>query len=314
MAVRKRDNHLLVTLPKVRGQLSADVDLAKLTWFRVGGPAEVLFRPADEIDLIEFLKNLPEEVPVTILGVGSNTLVRDGGIPGVSIRLGTGFNNITVTDQTVVAGAGIPNLKLSNVARDKSLTGMEFLSGIPGGLGGSIRMNAGAFDGEVKNLVEDVRAITRSGEQVSLSSEQLNFGYRQTDISQELVFVEARLRGKIDDRDSIMEKMSKIQAERNISQPVKQPTGGSTFINPPGEAAWKLIDRAGCRGMVRGEAQVSIKHCNFLINLGGATAADFEGLGEEVRRRVFDITGTKLEWEIKRVGVHENGDFEEVGL
>ena len=314
MAVRKRDNHLLVTLPKVRGQLSADVDLARLTWFRVGGPAEVLFRPADEIDLMAFLENLPKEVPVTILGVGSNTLVRDGGIPGVSIRLGTGFNNITVTDQTVIAGAGTPNLKLSNVARDKSLTGMEFLSGIPGGLGGSIRMNAGAFGGEVKDLVENVRAITRSGEQVSLSIEHLNFGYRQTDVSQDLIFVEARLKGVIDDQDSIINKMSKIQAERNITQPVKQPTGGSTFINPPGKVAWELIDRAGCRGLVRGKAQVSIKHCNFLINLGSATAADFEGLGEEVRRRVFEVTGIKLEWEIKRVGVHENGDFEEVSL
>ena len=314
MAVRKRRRHLLAKIPKARGRLSADVDLAKLTWFRVGGPAEVLFRPADEIDLMEFLKKLPKEVPVTILGVGSNTLVRDGGIPGVSIRLGAGFNNVTVTNQTVIAGAGIPNLKLSNVARDKSLTGMEFLSGIPGGLGGSIRMNAGAFDGEVKDLVENVRAITRSGERVSLSLEQLNFGYRQTDVAQELVFVEARLRGVIDDQDSIIKKMSKIQAERKISQPVKQPTGGSTFINPPGEAAWELIDRAGCRGLVRGEAQVSIKHCNFLINLGGATAADFEGLGEEVRRRVFDVTGTKLEWEIIRVGIHENGDFGEVGL
>ncbi len=272
MAVRKRHHHLLAKLPKVRGRLSADVDLAKLTWFRVGGPAEVLFRPADETDLMEFLKKLPKEVPVTILGVGSNTLVRDGGIPGVSIRLGAGFNNITVTDQTVIVGAGIPNLKLSNVARDKSLTGMEFLSGIPGGLGGSIRMNAGAFDGEVKDLVENVRAITRSGERVSLSLEQLNFGYRQTDVAQELVFVEARLKGVIDDQDSIIKKMSKIQAERNISQPVKQPTGGSTFINPNKKKAWKLIKQSSCENMYVGGAKIYEKHSNLLVNTGNSTS------------------------------------------
>lgn len=312
MIAKLSHRHLLETLPKVRGRISADVDLAKLTWFRVGGAAEVLFRPADEIDLIEFLKKLPKGVPLTILGIGSNTLVRDGGIPGVSIRFGREFNKIKVRGQTLTVGAGTPNSRLSNVAREKSLGGLEFLCGIPGNLGGSIRMNAGAFDREVKDIVKKVRAITRKGEPVLLSPQQIKFGYRNSNCSPSLIFVEAILQGRLSDRETITQKMLKIQSERQVRQPVKQPTGGSTFMNPPGLLAWKLIEQAGCRGLVRGGAQVSNKHCNFLINLGSATAADLEGLGEEVRRRVLAITGIKLEWEIRRIGVHEKQYFGEV--
>ena len=314
IAKENRSHHLLYSLPEVRGRISADVDLAKLTWFRVGGPAEVLFRPADELDLVEFLRKLPQEVPLTILGVGSNTLVRDGGIPGVSIRLGSEFHQLKVIGQVIIAGAGIPNLKLANLAREKALAGLEFLCGIPGGLGGSIRMNAGAFDSEVKDILENITAISRSGERVSLSADQIKFGYRYSNISSDLIIVEANLRGRVGKKEEIKNKMLMIQTERENSQPVKQPTGGSTFINPPGLFAWELIDKAGCRGLVRGDAQVSKKHCNFLVNLGGATAADLEGLGEEVRQRVFDITGIKLEWEIRCIGVHKQNQLGEVEL
>ena len=309
---KSRGHHLLYILPEVRGRISADVDLAKLTWFRVGGRAEVLFRPADQDDLLEFLKKLPKEVPLTILGVGSNTLVRDGGIPGVSIRLGSEFHHLKVIDQTIIAGAGAPNLKFANLARDKSLAGFEFLCGIPGSLGGSICMNAGAFDSEVKDSLENITAISRSGKRVEISSDQINFGYRHSNISSDLIIVEAILRGRDGNKDEISEKMSTIQTEREIRQPVKQPTGGSTFLNPPGLFAWELIDKAGCRGLVRGDAQVSHKHCNFLVNLGSATAADLEGLGEEVRQRVLDVTGIKLEWEIKCIGVHKQNQLWEM--
>ena len=314
MAAINHSYSLLEKLPKVRGRMEEDVELAKFTWFRVGGPAEVLFWPADEADLTEFLVKLPRNIPVTILGVSSNTLVRDGGIPGVSIRLGRGFHQITVDGETITAGAGTPNLKLSNAARDKAISGMEFLCGIPGALGGSIRMNAGAFEREIQDLVENVGALSRSGEQVMLSAEQMNFGYRQTHVSPDFIFVTAKLRGYFGRQSQIIESMTKIQTERRSSQPVNQPTGGSTFTNPTGATAWELIEKAGCRGLTRGGAQVSTKHCNFLINLGNATATDLEGLGEEVQQRVFDNSGIKLEWEIKRIGVHEKSGFGKIRL
>ena len=314
MAAIRHNNDLINRLPKVRGQLTQNVELAKLTWFRVGGPAEVLFRPADEADLIKFLKGLPTEIPVTILGVGSNILVRDGGIPGVSIRLGSGFHHISICGKTVTVGAGTPNLKLANAAREEELAGMEFLCGIPGTLGGSIRMNAGAFEREIQDLVVNVRALSRSGEQVMLSAEQMNFGYRQTHVSPDFIFVTAKLRGYFGRQSQIIESMTKIQTERRSNQPVNQPTGGSTFTNPTGATAWELIEKAGCRGLTRGGAQVSTKHCNFLINLGNATATDLEGLGEEVQQRVFDNSGIKLEWEIKRIGVHKKCGFGKIDL
>ena len=314
MAAIRHSNDLINRLPKVRGQLTQNVELAKLTWFRVGGPAEVLYRPADEADLIKFLKGLPTEIPVTILGVGSNILVRDGGIPGVSIRLGSGFHHISICGKTVTVGAGTPNLKLANAAREEALAGMEFLCGIPGTLGGSIRMNSGAYNSEIKDLLESVRALSNSGEEIALSAKEMKFSYRHAGVSQDLIFVEARLNGQPGDRARITEKMAQIQSERKITQPAKQPTGGSTFTNPWGRKAWELIDKAGCRGLTRGDAQVSNKHCNFLINLGKATAADLEGLGEDVRMRVYENSGIKLEWEIKRIGDHEKGVLREVGL
>ena len=304
MAVQHFPDRLIERLPQVRGQLIKNADLAKVTWFRVGGPAEVLFRPADKDDLKTFLYELPREVAVTLLGVGSNTLIRDGGIPGVSIRLGNGFSEIKTEDHLIQAGAGAPNLKIANAARDHGLAGFEFLSGIPGALGGSIRMNAGAFGREIGEMVEMVCGLSRSGDEVQFTREDMAFSYRHTGVGVDVIFTDATLRGQPGDRRSIMRRMTEIQAERERSQPVKQATGGSTFVNPKGAKAWELIDKAGCRGLRRGNALVSEKHCNFLINQGGASAADLEGLGEDVRRRVEDQTGIILEWEIKRIGVY----------
>ncbi len=304
MALQHFPDRLIERLPKVRGKLIKNADLAKLTWFRVGGPAEVLFRPADKDDLKTFLYKLPREVDVTLLGVGSNTLIRDGGIPGVSIRLGNGFSEIKIEDCLVLAGAGAPNLKIANAARDHNLAGFEFLSGIPGALGGSIRMNAGAFDQEIGEMVGIVCGLTRSGDEVQFTSEEMAFSYRHTDVGGDVIFTDATLHGQPGDRLTITRRMREIREERERTQPVKQATGGSTFVNPEGITAWELIDKAGCRGLRRGNARVSEKHCNFLINQGGASAADLEALGEDVRRRVQDQTGITLEWEINRIGVY----------
>ena len=313
MAVVKYfSDRLIDHLPMVRGQLIENANLAKSTWFRVGGPAEVLFRPADKADLQTFLEELPLEVSVTILGVGSNTLIRDGGIPGVSIRLGEGFSAIQIDHHRIEAGSGSPNLKIANAARKGSLTGLEFLCGIPGALGGSIRMNAGAFGGEIGNVVESVNGLSRSGDEVCFSRQDLGFGYRQTIIDAGIIFTDAILRTEPGDRDAIMQRMEEIRAEREMSQPIKKATGGSTFVNPEGYSAWELIEQAGCRGLRRGNAQISEKHCNFLINLGGASAADLEGLGEDVRRRVHEQTGIHLKWEIKRIGIYTTGGTKEV--
>jgi len=304
MAVKHSPDRLIDRLPSVRGRLQENADLGKLTWFRVGGPAEVFFRPADREDLKAFLMELPEDIPLTVLGVGSNTLIRDGGIPGVSLRLGDGFSDIEIDGQSIRAGAGTPNLKLANAARDYELTGLEFFSGIPGALGGSIRMNAGAFGGETGEVVQSVSALTRQGEEIELNHNDLGFSYRHTGVDPDLIFTHAMLKGEPGIKTKIIARMKKIQAERESSQPQKQATGGSTFVNPEENKAWELIDQAGCRGLRRGDAQVSEKHCNFLINLGSATAADLEGLGEEVRRRVHEHSGVMLEWEIKRIGEH----------
>ena len=297
---------LMERLPIVRGRLIENAALAKLTWFRVGGPAEVLFRPADVEDLQSFLQQLPHEVSLSVLGVGSNTLIRDGGIRGVSIRLGDGFSEIKVVKNRIQAGAGVSNLKLANIARDNSLTGLEFLSGIPGALGGSIRMNAGAFGRETGEVVQVVSALTRYGDDLQFSRDKIGFSYRQTSVNSNVIFTDAILRGVPSDRGTIVRRMEDIHTQRKLSQPLKQATGGSTFINPEGHKAWKLIDQAGCRGLRRGKAQVSEKHSNFLINLGGASAADLEGLGEEVRRRVHEKSGIMLKWEIKRIGDHSS--------
>ena len=300
---------LMDKMPRVRGRFMENVQLSKYTWFRVGGVAEILFWPKDEQDLSQFFANISGDIPVTILGVGSNTLVRDGGIPGVTIRLGKGFQNIEISKGRIKAGAGLSNLRLAKVAKENGLSGLEFLSGIPGSLGGAIRMNAGAFEKEISDILISARILTIGGGFEELSNRKMSFSYRSCNMSESSIFLSANLRvnkGKIGEIESVMQS---IRYRRQVQQPSKQATGGSTFINPPGFKAWELIENAGCRGLTIGGAQVSEKHCNFIVNLGSATALDIEKLGNEVKRRVLEHTGIKLEWEIKRIGVH----IEEVG-
>jgi UDP-N-acetylmuramate dehydrogenase len=295
-------NPLIAQLPPVRGRLTADAAIGKQTWFGVGGPAEVLFRPADLADLAGFLAALPPRIAVTVIGVGSNLLVRDGGIPGIVIRLGRGFAAIEIARDEVRAGAAALDRIVAFAAADAGLGGLEFLSGIPGSIGGSVRMNAGAYSREVKDVLVSAIALDRSGETHTVDSRAMGLSYRHSDADPSWVFVEARLRGAPGDHAAIGRRLSEIRAAREATQPVRARTGGSTFKNPPGDSAWRLIDAAGCRGLVRGGAMVSQQHTNFLINTGTATAADLEGLGEEVRRRVHDTSGTRLEWEIERIG------------
>ncbi|MBV8652941.1 MAG: UDP-N-acetylmuramate dehydrogenase [Alphaproteobacteria bacterium] len=302
MAAKRPSERLVERLPPVRGRLSEDVPLAPLTWFRVGGPAEVMFRPADEADLAAFLAGKPADVPVTVLGVASNLLVRDGGIPGVVIRLGRGFVEIEAQGDTVRTGAGALDLNVALTARDAGVGGLEFLSGIPGTIGGALRMNAGAYGRELKDVLRRAVALDGRGKRHEVETTALGLSYRHSSAPEDWIFIAAELAGTPGDAAEIGRHMSEIQAAREASQPIRARTGGSTFANPPGHKAWELIDRAGCRGLKRGDAQVSEKHTNFLINTGAATAADLEGLGEEVRRRVFEQSGISLEWEIKRVG------------
>ncbi len=295
-------NSLIAQLPPVRGRLSADAAIGKQTWFGVGGPAEILFRPADLADLAGFLASLPPRIPLTVIGVGSNLLVRDGGIPGVVIRLGRGFAAIEIERDEVRAGAAALDRIAAFAAADAGLGGLEFLSGIPGSIGGSVRMNAGAYGREIKDVLISAIALDRTGETHSVDRRAMGLSYRHSDVNPNWVLVEARLRGAPGDRTAIGRRLDEIRAAREATQPVRARTGGSTFRNPPGDSAWRLIDAAGCRGLVRGGAMVSQQHTNFLINTGSATAADLEGLGEEVRRRVHDTSGTWLEWEIERIG------------
>ena len=294
--------HLIDRLAKPRGRLTADASLGPQTWFGTGGPAEVLFRPADVDDLAAFLAALPDDVPVTVLGVGSNLLVRDGGIRGVVIRLMRGFTAVTVEGHEVVAGAGAPDLNVALTAREHALAGLEFLSGIPGTIGGAIAMNAGAYGGELAEVLVSAEAVDRAGQRHRVSAAELGFSYRHSKAPADWIFTSARLKAEPGDQLAIARRIAEIDSTRSESQP-RSRTGGSTFVNPPGHKAWELIDQAGCRGLRVGQAQVSEKHCNFLINLGTATATDIEGLGEEVRRRVFDKSGVRLEWEIRRLGV-----------
>ncbi|WP_417798683.1 UDP-N-acetylmuramate dehydrogenase [Terasakiella pusilla] len=296
---------LLDRLPPVRGRLSANAPLDKVTWFRVGGPAEVMFRPEDADDLALFIKNKPKDVPVTFLGVGSNLLVRDGGIPGVVVRLGRNFAQISVEGDQIIAGAGALDGNVAKVALENSLGGLEFLSGIPGTIGGALRMNAGAYAREMKDVLIDATAISPLGEVKTLSLADLGYSYRHSDLADDWVFLSARLQGRTTDHDAIRAEMQKIQDARGSSQPIRSRTGGSTFANPEGHKAWQLIDQAGCRGLKRGGAQVSEQHCNFLINTGDATADDLEGLGDDVRARVKDTSGVTLRWEIKRIGLRK---------
>jgi UDP-N-acetylmuramate dehydrogenase len=298
---------LIAQLPPVRGRLTQNAPIGRQTWFGVGGSAEVMFRPADARDLAAFLAALPAEIPVTVIGVGSNLLVRDGGIPGVTIRLGRGLANVAIGHGEVRAGAGALDRVVAFAAAEAGLAGLEFLSGIPGTIGGSLRMNAGAYGAEVKQVLASATALDRSGRSHTIDYDGMQLSYRHCGVDPGWIFVEARLCCGASDRDVIKRRLAEIRASREATQPVRARTGGSTFTNPPGEAAWRLIDAAGCRGLVRGGAMVSPKHVNFLINTGSATAADLEGLGEEVRRRVFEITGIVLEWEIHRIGVPASG-------
>ncbi len=302
MALATPRPHLIDRLPKPRGRLVADAPLGPQTWFRTGGPAEVLFRPADVDDLSSFLAALPSDVPVMVLGVGSNLLVRDGGVKGVVVRLMRGFTAIAVEGQEVFSGAGALDLNVALTARDHSLAGLEFLSGIPGTIGGAIAMNGGAYGGELSQVMVSAEAVDRAGTIHRVAAGDLGFSYRHSSAPADWIFTSARLRGAPGNQLAIARRIAEIDAARSESQP-RSRTGGSTFVNPPGYKAWELIDRAGCRGLRIGEAQVSEKHCNFLINLGSATAADIEALGEEVRRRVFEQSGVRLEWEIRRIGV-----------
>ena len=312
MAAQRQTQPLIERLPAVRGRLSPNVALDRVTWFRVGGPAEVMFRPADADDLAAFLAAKPDDVPVTVIGVGSNLLVRDGGVPGVVIRLGGPFALVEIKDQgdrkLVEAGAGALDLNVALTAEQAGIAGLEFLSGIPGTIGGALRMNGGAFGSETAAVTRSAVALDAKGRRHHLIPAELGFTYRHSSVPDDFIFIAASLEGQVGDRATIKARMAEIAGERAASQPVRARTGGSTFTNPTdpkagGKRAWELIDGAGCRGLRRGGAMVSEKHCNFLINTGNASAADIEGLGEDVRRRVFEAFGVTLEWEIRRIGL-----------
>jgi UDP-N-acetylmuramate dehydrogenase len=295
---------LIAKLPHVRGRLEPNVPMADLTWFRTGGPAEILFTPADEEDLSEFLSGLAGEVPVYPVGVGSNLLVRDGGVRGVVVRLGRGFGQIEPLEHhRILAGAAVPDVKVARFALDKGIGGLTFLRGIPGTIGGALRMNGGAYGGETKDVLVEARGVDRRGRKLVLSNKDMQYAYRHCGAPEDIIFTAAVLQGERGDPTEIAAAMEEITSRREMTQPVKTRTGGSTFKNPPGSKAWQLIDRAGLRGFSIGPAKVSDLHCNFLINEGGATAAQLEELGETVRRRVQQTSGIELEWEIKRIGV-----------
>ncbi len=301
MALAASTPHLIDRLPRPRGRLTADAPLGPQTWFKTGGPAEVLFRPADVDDLAAFLAEVPAEVPVMALGVGSNLLVRDGGVKGVVVRLMRGFTEITVEGEELVAGAGAPDLNVALTARDHALAGLEFLSGIPGTIGGALRMNGGAYGSDLSQVFVSAEAVDRKGRKHRVGAAEMGFSYRHSAAAADWTFTSARLKGQKGDQLAIARRIAEIDSARIESQP-RSRTGGSTFVNPEGHKAWELIDRAGCRGLKLGGAQVSEKHTNFLINNGDASAADIEALGEEVRRRVFAQSGVQLEWEIRRIG------------
>ncbi len=298
------------SLPELRGRLKANTPLSDITWFRVGGPAELLFTPADEADLAYFLKRCPDDMPVTTIGLGSNLLVRDGGIAGVVIRLGRGFGQVEAQQgYRIRAGTAVPDVKVARAAADAGISGLSFYRGIPGCVGGALRMNAGAHGNETRNVLVEARAVDRSGSVSVLSVGDMNYSYRHCGAPPDLIFTQALFQGAAGEKAQILAEMDAVAEYREQAQPVKARTGGSTFKNPPGESAWKLIDAAGCRGLQIGGARVSEKHCNFLINEGNATAADLEELGKTVRGRVKESSGIALEWEIRRLGVaaHNRG-------
>jgi len=290
-------------LPPVRGTYTYGAALKDLVWFRAGGAAEVLFRPADADDLASFLAARPADIALSVIGVGSNLLVREGGIPGVVIRLPAAFGTVGVDGLRIRAGAAALDAAVSRKAADAGIAGLEFLRGVPGTIGGALKMNAGCYGTEIKDIFVEATAIDGKGDKHVLAAADMGFVYRKSNVPKDFIFVEAVFEGTKDDPAAVRHRMEELLARREGSQPVKSRTGGSTFKNPPGHLAWQLIEEAGCRGLRVGDAQVSELHCNFLINLGGATAADIEALGEEVRARVKEKSGIELEWEIKRVGV-----------
>jgi UDP-N-acetylmuramate dehydrogenase len=295
---------LKAAMPELRGRLTANQRLSELTWFRVGGPAQVLFTPADEDDLAYFLARFPTELPVTVVGVGSNLIVRDGGLPGVVIRLAPrGFGEASAQGEIVSAGAAALDKRVAETAAAANLGGLEFFFGIPGTIGGALRMNAGANGAETKDVLCEASGVGRDGKKHVFINAEMKFVYRNSGVDASIIFTSARFRGKPATPEAIRVRMNEVQAHREAAQPIREKTGGSTFKNPPGNSAWKLIDAAGCRGLRVGGAQVSEMHCNFLINTGEATASDIETLGETVRERVKENSGIELHWEIKRIGI-----------
>ncbi|MFH1341376.1 MAG: UDP-N-acetylmuramate dehydrogenase [Pseudomonadota bacterium] len=298
---------LKAAMPRLRGRLLANQSLAELTWFRVGGPAQLLFTPADEDDLAYFLSHVPYELAVTVVGVGSNLIVRDGGIPGVVIRLGPrGFGETGAEGDTVSAGAAALDKRVAETAAAAGIGGLEFYFGIPGTIGGALRMNAGANGAETKDVLIDSVGIGRDGSKHRFSNADMKFVYRGNGVDPSIIFTSARFRGTVAAPEAIRARMNEVQTHRETAQPIREKTGGSTFQNPPGHSAWKLIDAAGCRGLRVGGAQVSEMHCNFLINTGSATGHDIETLGETVRTRVKENCGIELHWEIKRIGIEQS--------
>jgi UDP-N-acetylmuramate dehydrogenase len=291
-------------MPALRGRLLANQSLAELTWFRVGGPAQVLFMPEDESDLAYLLAHLASEIPVTVIGLGSNMIVRDGGVAGVVVRLGRGFNDTTIEPGARVrASAAVPDVRVAKAAQEAGIAGLAFLRGIPGAIGGALRMNGGAYGGETKDILVEARGVDRAGNIKVFGNADMHYTYRHCGAPEDVIFTQALFAGRPGEAEKIAAEMDNITESREATQPIKSRTGGSTFKNPPGHKAWQLIDAAGCRGLAIGDAQVSEMHCNFLINRGGARAADIEALGEEVRRRVRETSGVELEWEIRRIGV-----------
>jgi UDP-N-acetylmuramate dehydrogenase len=288
--------------PELRGRLLANQPLGEFTWFRVGGPAQVFFMPEDENDLAYFLRNLSTETPITVIGAGSNLIVRDGGVPGVVIRLGRGFNDVRIEEHRVTAGTAMLDVMVARAAQGAGVAGLAFLSGIPGTIGGALRMNGGAYGGETKDVLLETRGVDRQGNLRTFSNGEMGFSYRHCSAPDDVIFTAAVLQGRAGEPEQIAGEMATIKKKREATQP-RNRTGGSTFKNPPGHSAWKLVDEAGCRGLTIGGAQVSELHSNFLINLGNASASDIETLGETVREKVKENSGIDLEWEIKRVGV-----------
>ena len=305
MSFEDISGHIASLAPQLRGRLQANAPLAPYTWFRVGGPAQLLFTPADEADLAYFFARLPDDVPVTVIGLGSNMIVRDGGVPGVVVRLaGRAVGEVEVLEgHRLRVGAAVPDMKAARAAAEAGIDGLAFYRGIPGSIGGALRMNAGAHGGETTDVLIEARGVDRKGNLRTFSHADMGFAYRHSAAPDDVVFTSALFQGRAGEPEDILAEMERITAAREATQPIREKTGGSTFKNPKPDSAWKLIDAAGCRGLRLGGAQVSEMHCNFLINRGDATAAAIEALGEEVRRRVKATSGVDLHWEIKRIGV-----------